>query len=186
MDFATSFAQLSNATGFSRSTLHEKQKRGQIPQRGPQGWRIAEVITAIDENTDPARRSDKRSAERSEPNAEQISAPGRIAEIGTFPTPESYRDRGDLPDDFARGALYGGHVVAYGLPTAAASAAIEAGADRAIALKIHEAAKTDVAFIVGDVTEALSLVPEGTGDAGPYAPTAFGGFDPSAFAGSAR
>ena len=190
MDLATSYRQLAAATGYSVSTLHGMRKKGQIPERGPQGWVVVDVLAAMAENIDPGRRSEDRSAPNAERTAERTRAAPRlasagIAESGTFPVPAAYRDRTDLGDAFARGALYGAHVVAYGLPTAAASAAIDAGAGRALALKIHKAAKTDAAFIVGDVTEALSLVPAGTDDAGPHAPTAFGSFDPSTFASSA-
>jgi predicted DNA-binding transcriptional regulator AlpA len=182
VEYATSFAKLSTACNYSRSTLHGMLKKGQIPQRGPQGWRVADVLAAIERNVDPARRksapSAPRSAERSVPNAE------RIEQLGQFPDPDLYRDRADLGDAFARGALYGAHVVAFALPTAIACALIEAGIPAAAATQTHARVRDDARFIVGDVTEALGLTPAGTDDAGPHAPTAFGGFDPCAFPGA--
>ncbi|GJD85751.1 hypothetical protein HPGCJGGD_3643 [Methylobacterium haplocladii] len=179
MEFATSFAQLSTATGYSRSTLHERHRRGQIPQRGPQGWHVPDVLAAIRRNVDPARRkpvlSAPRSAERSEPNAEH---PNAVPATGSFPVPEAYRDCDDLGDAFTRGALYGAHVVAFSVPTAVGCSLIEAGVASETAVRFYAEARDDVAFIVGDVAEALGLVPDGVDDAGQHRPTAFQAFDP--------
>ena len=177
MEFATSYAQLSKATGLSRSTLHEKQMRGQIPERGPQGWRVDDVRAALVANTDPGRRSEARSAPSAARTPERSSGWPRIAETGACPTPEAYRDRADLPDAFIRGALFGAHAVAYGLPTAAACAAQEAGAAPAAAVKAYGIAQEDAVLLVAGLCEDLGLVPAETEDAGPQRPTAFQGFD---------
>jgi hypothetical protein len=177
MEFATSYAQLSKAIGLSRSTLHEKQKRGQIPERGPQGWRLAEVRAALVANTDPGRRSEVRPAPNAARTPEQPSSQPRIAQTGTFPTPDAYRDRTDLPDLFIRGALFGAHAVAYALPTAAACAAQEAGATPTAAVQAYGIAQEDAVLLVAGLCEDLGLVSAGTEDAGPHRPTAFQGFD---------
>lgn len=164
------------------SGLSRLARKGQIPKGGDGKFDLDAVRIALDANTDPGRRKPTVDGLRSTPPRSTVYA---RSEIGTFPIPAAYRDRADLGDAFARGALYGAHVVAYGLPTAAASAAIEAGGGRAFALAIYDAARTDAAFLTGDVTEAPGLALDGTDDAGPHAPAAFGGFDPTVFPGAA-
>ena len=177
-----SLRQLAHRLDRDPTGLGRLVKKGQVPKGADGKFDLDEARAALAINTDPARQKDAVDGLRSTATRSTVYT---RPEVGAFPTPAAYRDRADLGDAFARGALYGASVVAFGVPTAAASAAIEAGAGRTLALKIYDAAKTDAAFLTGDVTEALGLVPVGTDDAGPHAPTAFGAFDPSTFPGSA-
>ncbi|MDO9426030.1 MAG: hypothetical protein Q7T93_04295 [Methylobacterium sp.] len=179
MEFATSYSQLSTATGYSRSTLHGMLKKGQIPERGPDGWRVADVLTAIGKNVDPGRRSETRSA----PNAERTA---ERSKSDPMPEPADYRVRADLPDDFARGVLYATHALAYSMPTNVASEMMEQGTGAARALALYHQSKADASLIVADPLVAIGLVPENSNDCGPYAPMLFCGFDPSTFPGGAR
>lgn len=179
MEFATSYSQLSTATGYSRSTLHGMLKKGQIPERGPDGWRVADVLTAIGKNIDPGRRSEARSAPNAERTAERLKS-------DPIPEPADYRARADLPDDFARGVLYATHALAYSMPTNLASAMMEQGAGDERALAVYRESRADASLVVADPLIAIGLVPEDSLDCGPYAPTLFCGFDPSTFPGAAR
>ncbi|WP_267423195.1 hypothetical protein [Methylobacterium sp. GC_Met_2] len=155
-------------------------KKGQVPKGDDGKFDIDAVRAALDANTDPGRRKVSVDGLRSTPSRSTVYA--RPA-TGTFPTPDAYRDRADIGDAFARGALYGAHVVAFALPTAIACTLVEAGIPAAAAVQAHAEACDDTRFIVGDVTEALGLTIAGVDDAGPHAPTAFGAFDPGAFPG---
>ena len=183
MEYATSFTKLSAACHYSRSTLHGMLNKGQIPQRGPQGWRVADVLAAIERNVDPGRRKPApaapRSAERSAPNAE------RIEQSGEPPAPEDYRNRAGLPDDFARGVLFATHLLAYSMPTNVASEVMEHGLDAEWARDAYQRAKADASLVVADPLIAIGLVPEDSLDCGPHAPTLFCGFNPDAFPGAA-
>ncbi|TXM65785.1 hypothetical protein [Methylobacterium sp. WL120] len=165
-----------DATGLGRLA-----RKGSIPKGEDGKFDLEAVRAALAVNVDPVRQKATVDGLRSTSTRSTVHT---RTETGTFPTPAAYRDRAELGDPFARGAMYAAAVVAYGVPTAAASAAIEAGAGRVLALKVYDAAKTDAAFLTGDVTEALGLA-LGKDDAGPHAPTAFGAFDPSTFPGAA-
>ncbi|MCJ2084312.1 hypothetical protein [Methylobacterium sp. J-090] len=179
MDLATSYRQLSKATGYSLSTLHGMRAKGQIPERGPDGWRIADVLAAMERNTDPGRRSERRSAPNVRPNTERPKS-------DPMPEPADYRARTDLPDDFARGVLYATHALAYSMPTHLASTMMEQGADAERALAVYRESRADASLVVADPLAAVGLVAEDADDCGPYAPTLFCGFDPSTFFGAAR
>ena len=157
------------------SGLGRLARKGAIPQGSDGKFDEAAVRAALGRNVDPARRKETVDGLRSTPRRSTVR--GR-PQIGTFPTPASYRVRSDLPDAFAAGALYGAHVVAFALPTAMACALVDAGVPAAAAMQAHAEACDDARFIVGDVTEALGLTATGVDDAGPHAPTAFHGFDP--------
>ena len=133
------------------------------------------MLAGFKANVDPARRkpvpSAPRSAERSAPNTERANA------IGEMPTPAAYRDRVDLGDAFARGAIFGAHRLAYAMPTQAGCSAQECGAPVDMALAIHREVADALTFPVADICVDVGLLPEDRDDAGPHAPTAFQGFD---------
>lgn len=170
----TAFGKL---IGLTEGAVRKAAKQGRVKRFADGSIDEAASLKLWQDQADPARTGIRTVPRTGTGTVRAATRP----EVGTFPVPAAYRDRADLGDAFARGALYGAHAVAYGVPTAAASAAIEAGAGRALALAIHDAARTDAAFLAGDVTEALGLTPPGTDDAGPHAPTAFQGFDPGTF-----
>lgn len=164
--------ELGRRLGRDASGLGRLARKGQIPKGSDSKFDEAAVRKALATSTDPAR--SKPLPSRPQSTSTVYARPER----GTYPDPAAYRTRADISDDFTRGALYGAHLVAFGAPTAAASGAIEAGADPALAAALHDAVAAEAPFLVNDVTAALGLTPPGVEDAGPHAPTAFGGFTP--------
>ena len=170
-----SLRELARRLDRDKSGLSRLAAKGAIPKGSDGKFDEAEVRAALTANTDPARRkalpvSQSPAVSQSPVNAQPLPS--------ACPTPASYRARTDLPDAFASGALYGAHVVAFALPTAIACALVEAGIPATAAVAAHAEACDDARFIVGEVTEALGLTPEGVEDAGPHNPTSFQGFDP--------
>lgn len=108
-------------------------------------------------------------------NLEPSPATSQI-EGGPAPDPADYRNRADLPDDFARGMLYGAHAIAHDLPCLVASTLCELGLTPAETLEAYrEGAEDADVYIVGPCA-ALGLLPEESMDAGPYSLKSFGGF----------
>lgn len=179
MEIAKSFRQLAAATGYSVSNLHEKVRKGQIPQRSEDGWRVAEVLSAIRRNVDPVRRKPI-PAHRSGVNG-PVNGPvnaERFEGIPADPPPDPavYRARTDLPDDFARGALYGAHAVAYQLPHTVALALNDRCAPHAEQIAAFRG-EVDAAFLlVKDPMVALGIEDETADEPTALSPTAFLGF----------
>lgn len=175
MEFAKSFRQLAAATGYSISNLHEKVRKGQIPQRGADGWRVAEVLSAIRQNVDPVRRKPV-PADRSGVNGPVNGEHFEGIPADPVPDPAAYRARTDLPDDFARGALYGAHAVAYQIPHTVALALNDRGAPHAEQIAAFRA-EVDAAFlIVKDPMVAVGIEDEAADEPTALSPTAFLGF----------
>lgn len=163
-----------NRVGVTEGAVRKAEKAGRIKRLDDGSIDPVASLRLWTEGADPARTVVRTGTHSGAPGTHDHARPER----GASPRPDAYRDRADLPDDFARGALYGAHLVAFGAPTAAASGAIEAGADPALAAALHDAIAAEAPFLVSDVTAALGLTPPGVEDAGPHAPTAFGGFAP--------
>lgn len=93
-------------------------------------------------------------------------------------TVEEYRNRSNLPNDFARGTLYGAHAVAYHVPYTAAFALFLAGLDHKAQIKVHHQERDAAHFPVHDVTVTLGLEGEDQEEPTAFSPTRFMGYGP--------
>jgi hypothetical protein len=165
------------------SGLGRLARKGVIPKGDDGKFDEAAVRMAIADHVDPARQKEEQASLRSTPKRSTVHT---CPATGTFPTPEAYRDRFDIADPFLRGALYGAHAVAHGIPVAAGCTAQEVGVTGAGAVQAYGLGREEAVLLVAGVCADLGLIPEGSDDAGPHIPTAFGGFDTSAIGGLIR
>ena len=102
----------------------------------------------------------------------------KIISADQKPDPAEYRNRADLPDDFARGVLYGAHAVAYQVPHAVAETLWALGFDYDVQRRAYLLEKDAVFFLAQAPLVAIGL--EGEDDEEPTAlsPTLFLGLGP--------
>lgn len=168
------------ALGVAHSYLCRLAKEKRIPRNEDGTFDVEAVRARLARITDPAQ---VRAADPGRWSHAPRGANGETARPETIPAdpkpdPAAYRSRADLPDDFARGALYGAHAVAYGMPHLAALAAAAAGADLAGQLAAHRAEREAAYVWVQDVTVALGLETEDASGPTALSPTAFMGYGP--------
>ncbi|WP_066927315.1 hypothetical protein [Methylobacterium sp. CCH5-D2] len=167
----TAFAKL---IGVTEGAVRKADKQGRIKRLADGSIDEALSLKLWREQSDPAR-----TVARTAPRTGTSTGGAEVrSQIGTFPAPDAYRARSDLPDAFVQGALFGAHLVAFGIPTVVGCAAIEAGLSREVGLALHDAARIDAAFLVGGVCEDLGLIAPDAELPAVYQPAAFQGFDP--------
>ena len=170
--------------GVSHSYLLRLAKENRLPRHGDGTFDVAECRRVLARTTDPAQvragTIDKwsqpvRSAGGDQSIANAASrCPGIAADLR--PDPASYRTRTDLPDDFARGALYGAHAVAYQVPHEAAYSVMDQGGTHAQQIAAYKAERDAVFLLVKDPMSALGVEDRESDEPTALSPTAFMGF----------
>ena len=149
------------------SITDPSQVRGDEPLRWSQGGhRVNEPVTS-----DQGAKADPKQARASAAKLESIPSDPR-------PDPADYRTRADLPDDFARGALYGAHAVAYHAPHIVAFGLWLHHASHEEQIKAFSVERDAAHYLAHDVTKALGLEDSETEEPTPLSPTRFMGYGP--------
>lgn len=120
--------------------------------------------------------------------SDQLPATSQAEDLSSIPAdpqpdPADYRSRADLPDDFARGVLFGAHAVAYQVPHSIAETVLALGSSYAVQRRAYLVEK-DAAFFLVRVPLTAIGVEDGEAE-GPTAlsPTLFLGLGPLGGAG---
>ena len=104
----------------------------------------------------------------------------KLESIPSDPPPDidDYRNRTDLPDDFARGALYGAHAVAYHVPHTVAFSLWLRHVGHEEQIKAFHIERDAAHYLAHDVTRALGLDSDEQEEPTAFSPVQFMGYGP--------